>query len=150
MRCPDCNKFVSYDEPQCEVQDVDISETTLLATVAIALNCQDCGTTLKDAEVEDETEIKHTCKPEKDRPENWRESADFDEGEQFEVEEQGEPEPNDRLENRDRHGKAIKNPRYMKRFYGFSLESDVRCRKCGEVFQVPTSGEEQASAFNEC
>lgn len=151
MRCPDCNKFVSYDTPECEVQNVDIMSSTLTSLVSVRLNCQDCSTTLKEAEIGDEAEIQHTCKPEDERPEGWKKNADFTEGEeQFEVEDEGEPEPTDRLENKDRHGKAIKNPRYMKMFYGFELETDVRCRECGEVFQVATNGEEQASSFDEC
>ena len=54
------------------------------------------------------------------------------------------------METKDRHGKPIKSSRYMKSFYGFILESEIKCRKCGEVFDVTVEGEEQASAFNKC
>lgn len=153
MRCPDCNKFVSYDEPQCEVNSVELDETLVRASVTVQLNCQDCGGTLKDAEIEAEAEIRHECKPEAERDKDWKPEADYkpDDGEsQYEVESDGDAEGTNRMETKDRHGKPIKSSRYMKSFYGFTLESEIKCRKCGEVFGVTVEGEEQASAFNEC
>jgi len=38
----------------------------------------------------------------------------------------------------------------IKTYYGFEAEVDIRCRKCGDNFQVNVSGEEQASGFDEC
>jgi hypothetical protein len=40
----------------------------------------------------------------------------------------------------DRNGKPIKSARYMRQFYGFTLETEIKCRKCGEVFGVGTTG----------
>jgi hypothetical protein len=151
MRCPDCNKFVSYDEPQCEVQNVECDNDSVRASVTIQLNCQDCGGTLKDAEIEAETEIEHECKPKAEREKDWKSAPDYKDGdEQYQLESDGDPEGTNRMETKDRHGKPIKSARYMKSFYGFTLESEVLCRKCGETFSVTTEGEEQASAFNEC
>jgi hypothetical protein len=123
------------------MQSVDIYGTTARASVTVQLNCQDCGTTLKDAEIESETEIEHDC-------EGKEKIEDGDE--QFEVENEGDPEGSSRTQTKDRHGKQIKSHRYMRTFYGFTLESDIKCRKCDEVFQVKLEGEEQASGFNEC
>lgn len=153
MRCPDCNKFVPYDEPQCETGSVDVDGTMVRTQVTVQLNCAECGGTLKDAEIEAEVEIDHTCKPEAEREKDWTPDPDYVEAdgeEQFEVADEGSPEGNDRLEDKDRHGKTIKNYRYMKRFYGFTQEVDIKCRKCGETFSVRLSGEVQASSFNEC
>lgn len=151
MRCPDCNKFVSYDEPQCEVGGVEIDGETLRADVTVQLNCQDCGNTLKEAEIQAESEIKHECKPECERHPDWTPDPGFKKGDdQYEVEEDGDAEGTDRVETKDRHGKAIKSSRYMKSFYGFILESEIKCLKCGEPFHVTLEGEEQASSFNEC
>jgi hypothetical protein len=140
MRCPDCNKFVSYDEPQCDVQSVEVEDDLVRATVTVSLNCQDCGTTLKDAEIEGEAGIDHECKPESPKQE--------DAG--FSVESEGDPEGESRQQTTDRHGKPIKSARYMKTFYGFSIETQIVCSKCSESFSVTVTGEEQASGFNEC
>lgn len=152
MRCSQCNKFVSYDEPQCECgSDPEIDERAVRASVTVQLNCADCGTTLKDAEIEAESEFAHECKPEAERQPDWKPDPEYKDGEdQFELEDAGDPEGTSRLENKDRHGKPIKLMRYMKQFYGFTMEPEIKCRKCGETFSVTLEGEEQASGFNEC
>ena len=151
MRCPDCNKFVSYDEPQCEVNSVDVSGTDVHASVTVSLNCQDCGGTLKDAEIEADAEIVHVCKPKKERNKEWKPNPEYKDGDdQFEADDGGEAEGSSRIQDTDRNGKPIKSARYMKTFYGFTLEAEVRCLKCGEPFTVSLEGEEQASGFNEC
>jgi hypothetical protein len=150
MRCPDCNKFVAYDEPQCEVQTVEVCDDEVRANITVSLNCADCSQTLKDCELEASCTITHECKPKKDRPADQKPSEDYDADEdQYEVENEGEPEGCSRMETKDRNGKPIKSARYMKTFYGFTLQTDIRCRKCGEIFTVDLDGEEQASSFNE-
>lgn len=144
MRCPDCNKFVSYDEPEAELNDVSIDGESVTANVTVNLNCADCGTTLKSAELSDEVSFDHTC--ETDPVEDWDEDAGDD---QFEIEDDGDPEGTSRMQTTDRHGKPIKSHRYMKQFYGFELVSTACCKKCGESFDVQLSGEEQASSFDE-
>lgn len=145
MRCPDCNKFVSYDEPQADVQSVEIDGDSVRANVSVQLNCQECGSTLKDAEIEDERSIDHKC------AELATSDSDFKEGdEQYEIENDGDAEGTSRIQSTDRHGKPIKSARYMKSFYGFTLETEVKCLKCGETFSVLLEGDEQASSFNEC
>ena len=52
MRCPDCNKFVSYDEPEVEVNSINVNGEAVTASVRVALNCADCSTGLKEAEIE--------------------------------------------------------------------------------------------------
>jgi phage FluMu protein Com len=150
MRCPDCNKFVSYDEPECEVQSVETDGTEVRATVTVGLNCSECGNRLKEAEIEATADIEHECKPLSERDPSLAPSEPFVEGdEEFSVDCEGDAEPSDRLEDKDRHGKRIKNYRYMKHYYGFTLEQEVKCNKCGETFSVTIDGEEQASSFDE-
>jgi hypothetical protein len=48
MRCPDCNKFVSFDEPEIEGDDPDIVGTAVSGNVRIVLKCADCGGELMD------------------------------------------------------------------------------------------------------
>ena len=43
MRCESCNKFVSYDDPECEVESLDLSGDTIIASVTVTLNCAECG-----------------------------------------------------------------------------------------------------------
>src|SRR5438045_7117871 len=120
MRCPDCNKFVSYDEPQCEVASVSLDGESVSASVTVQLNCQDCGTTLKDAEIEAQAEFQHECTA--PRAKDWKANQ-----EQFEIENDGDAEGTSRTQNTDRHGKPIRLSRYMKTFYGFTLEPEIKC-----------------------
>lgn len=151
MRCNNCNKFVSYDEPQCEVNGVVVNGTNVEASVTVQLNCQECGDTLKDSEIQSDCDFDHKCLPESKRDKKWTPDDDFKEGDpQFEVDSEGDAEGSSRTQTHDRHGKLIKSSRYAKSYYGFTLDSDIKCRKCGEVFSVSLEGEEQASAFNEC
>lgn len=157
MRCPSCNKFVSYDEPQCEVNSVELGDDHIHVSVTVQLNCADCGDTLKDAEIESEAQVEHTCKPEAERKPEWQPDPDYkpaegsaNDEEQFEIESDRDPEGTSRLQTKDRNGKDIKSRRYMKSFYGFTIEPELKCRKCGESFSVTLAGEEQASGFNEC
>jgi hypothetical protein len=146
MRCPNCNKFVSYDEPEAELNSVivDSDGTTVTANATVNLNCADCGTVLKSADIEVEESFDHKC--EGDAVEGWDDDAGDD---QFQIDDDGQPEGASRIETKDRHGKPIKSSRYMRQFYGFELLSTVCCNKCGESFDVHLSGEEQASSFDE-
>jgi hypothetical protein len=94
--------------------------------------------------IESEVEFDHKC--------TQPASPDFKEGENdhFEIENDGDPEGTSRTQDKDRNGKQIKSSRYMRTFYGFTLEPEIKCCKCGEVFSVTLEGEEQASGFNEC
>lgn len=132
MRCPNCNKFVSYDEPEAQVDSVELNGGTLSANVRLVLNCSECGGELKDAELEAHKEIEHEC-----------DACDL------EIADEGTPDTFSRLQDKDRRGKTIKSSRYMKTFYGFSLECSINCTKCGESIEAQLDGEEQASGFNE-
>jgi hypothetical protein len=73
MRCPDCNKFVSYDdttEPEHNLEINDNGDGSMQVTgdVKIVLTCAECGTELKEYTFEvDETvgfdfdKTGHTC-----------------------------------------------------------------------------------------
>lgn len=144
MRCPDCNKFVSYEEPEAELNSVDLNDSSLHASVRVILKCAECSQELKDAEIETDTDIEHDCKK-KLAVEHKEKSGDP----LFEIESDGEPQGTDRTQTTDRHGRQIRNSRYMRRYYGFTLETEVKCLCCEEKFIVTLEGEEQASGFNE-
>lgn len=66
MRCPDCNKFVSYDESaEPEVNDLQISEGNVTGQVRVLLTCAECGTELKEANFDIDVSVElpehHTC-----------------------------------------------------------------------------------------
>jgi hypothetical protein len=54
MRCPDCNKFVSNNEADPEVQDDSpaLEDGGVSVEVRIVNECADCGTELTEANFE--------------------------------------------------------------------------------------------------
>ena len=138
MRCPNCNKFVPYDEPQVEVSSSDVQGETVTGSVRIVLCCADCNEELKDAELDFEMTIEHECP-----------KAKKDDEPEFELEGDVDATATDRYQDKDRHGKPIKSMRYQKHFYGAELTATVKCTKCEEIISVETTVEEQARGFNE-
>lgn len=139
MRCPNCNKFVPYDEPVVEINSTDIHESIATVEVRVVLKCADCGEELKDSDMTAEKEIEHDC-----------ENAKKGEKPTFEwKDEPADGEGTERTQTTDRHGKPIKLSRYMKRFYGFTSSGSVECQKCKEIIELDFESEEQASGFNE-
>lgn len=134
-RCNDCNKFVSYGEPEIEVMDEHAEENALTANVRIALTCAECSGELKEADLDLSVEFEHECEEPK-------------EGEQYEVE-AWEAISSERRQTTDAKGKLIKNYRYQKSFYGADITFTVRCLWCDEVIIFDGAVEEQASGFME-
>jgi hypothetical protein len=157
MRCPDCNKFVSYDEPEVEVNSVDLEQTKdgvqATADLRVVLKCADCGTELKALDFNEDASADHTCpaaaeaKQKAEHPDEWK--AGQEDGDKFDLEGDGNGDGTSRLETQDRHGKPIKSRRYMTTYYGFTLEPDIRCRCCGEQVSLTIEGEASASSFEE-
>lgn len=150
MRCPDCNKMVSYGDPTVEVNDETISfqkeegknefsgEVTF--NVRLMLPCADCSTELKETTFEFELPFEHTCK-------EGTVIEEADEGEDFSV--SVEAEPTDRFQNKDpKTGKAIPS-RFQKHFFGADVRGDITCPHCKEEFEVVGNDECQASSMDE-
>jgi hypothetical protein len=138
MRCPDCSKFVSYDDPPTvEVNDTNIDGKTLTVELRVTLLCADCSTELKGADLTAESEIEHKC--------------DEGEGKEPDFEVDGDPsaEGTSRQQTKDKHGKPIKSARYMRTYYGADITASVTCSHCEETIEVTMIAEEQASAFGE-
>ena len=131
MRCGNCNRFVSFDEPEVEIAGEVAAKGILTADVRIVLKCVDCGTELKEASLFMEEEYCLPC--------SCEHTVD-------EVEIVAEP--SERYETKDKKGKPIKNTRYQKHFYGADIIAEVKCT-CGETVNVIHSLEEQASSFDE-
>ena len=135
MRCPDCNKFVGFEQAEPELE-VALDGKTISGSVRLVLLCAECSQELMDAELDVDIDVDHSCEKGKDK--------------EPDLELDGESADNtDRYEDKDRHGRPIKSMRYQKHFYGADLTFDVTCNHCGETFTVEDSVEEQASGFNE-
>ena len=57
-RCPDCNKFVAYDDSQDPEHNVDVDpEGRISGDVRIFLACEQCGTELKEGSFDVEKDL---------------------------------------------------------------------------------------------
>jgi DNA-directed RNA polymerase subunit N (RpoN/RPB10) len=147
-RCNQCNKFVSYDEPQVEEQNCDVNDMTVEGEVSVTLCCADCGTEMSQAYLEFSEDFEHECEGEP--TEEWLKDHEADDDPEFSLESSDNWSPTDRYEDKDRHGKPIKNMRYQKHYYGAEGTATVKCLKCGKEFEVNIQVEEQASGFEDC
>jgi hypothetical protein len=139
IRCPDCNKFVSFDQQEPEIE-AEIDDTQVTGSVRLVLACAECGGELKEANIDFQEDIDHECeaKPKEDE-------------EQFTLEnESGESSDRYQATMVNKKGKVIPiKPRYQKHFYGADLSFEVKCNCCGKTITVTSSVEEQASGFDE-
>lgn len=134
-RCNDCNKFVSYGDPEIEISSEQVDEDLLTAEIRIALTCAECSAEIKEAVLDFEQDIDHEC-----------EEKEIDEP-RYEVL-SSSAEGNSRMETTGKNGKPIK-ARYARTYYGADLTFDVQCAWCDETFTVGGDVEEQASGFEE-
>lgn len=143
-RCPSCNRFVPYGEGVIEVESEEVVDETVTVELRVALPCEECEEELREAfmTIELDMDLAHSCctKP--------KEELD-DETEHYEIEELDEPTFVERLDDRTKTGKKIKNTRYMKKYYGAEITAHMKCNKCGESFEATGQAEEQASAYEE-
>lgn len=131
MRCPDCNKFVSNEqgEPELDlsVTQGDDGEAELSGSVRLTLNCADCGSELAEAnpDIEETVQMEHNegC-----------------EGGDLSVEDES-------AEAVDRYD-AAKNPRYSRHYYGAEITCTIKC-SCGAEVEHTFTVEEQASGFEQ-
>lgn len=136
MRCPDCNKFVSFDsDVEPEVNDLEVNEDGFVScNVRIVNACGDCGTELKEASFDMESEIEigehkgeeHELTVENTGAERTSRSGFF------------------------QKGKFVSGfGRYAKTFYGAAVDFTVTC-SCGKLDVSGQMTEEvQASGMDE-
>jgi hypothetical protein len=147
-RCPDCNKFVSYDDGDVDVQSEDVESDEVRVEVRIVKTCAECGTELKEATLELHGPFEHDC----EAPTHDGEPVDADEMEEAEALVAfiswllGHEDPNDDAEHAretwlDGHELTVESNlendswckgkgRYTQTFYGVSGEIEVSCT-CG-------------------
>lgn len=143
MRCPDCERFVSYGgDYEPEIESEDISDGELTGSVRVVLDCAECSTELKELSMEYEAQIEHKCP-------DAEEAGDPADGEdKFEIHSTSTS-FTERRQTKDRHGKPITNPRYRRTYYGAEITTTINCTRCEEEFDVETTVEEMASSFEE-
>lgn len=142
MRCPDCNKFVSYDDSTEPEIDVDIDDKgNVTGNVRIVLTCQECGMELKEATFDIDMDFS---------------DAFDDPADEWDVEATGELEcrVQTSMEKRLKSGKVKVvrfKPRYYKTFYGARLGVTVTNGEGGGKREVEREwyDEVQASGMDE-
>jgi hypothetical protein len=173
MRCPDCNKFVPFDEPEIEnnedyeVEQEDVGSSVVVRfTARMALPCGECSTELKeytfDCEAvanppddlatrdkdDDEAKAFRECQS---TPDEDVDDPEHDDAHEWDVTD-SDLEATEESKTKDRHGKSIRNPRYMATLRGIAGTLSLRCLKCSaEVMADMSDGNAvEASAFDEC
>ena len=150
--CQSCNKFASYDEshePEMDsMEEPDIDSEQILGNVRVCLASECCGDEMKEYNFEVEYDI---------GPEiaTFRKDNKLSDKAEIEGELSLESQMTARQETKDRNGKVIKNYRYMKTFYGFSVNGTMKlsAKKGTKSFEteveVAFDDEVQASCFEE-
>ncbi len=155
MRCPQCNKFVSYDtdvEPEEESQDVE--GTTFTGSYRRVLQCGDCGEDLKELTIEVEHDFSgdvvetEASKEEADKvDEKSADKASKPHEHEFEIESCAVSATTGSV-TKDRHGRPITRARYMATLYGVECAVEVKC-ECGATAEFTAEASERASSFDE-
>ena len=141
MRCPDCNKFVSFEEQDTEISSLELHEDgSISGEVRLANNCQDCGTELKEGycEIEDSLAnikevFEHKCDEELLTPEKKAMGPGWS------------MEESDSYRDQRYEGKG----RGTRTFYIGIVNVELTCDRCDEIVQHELQCELQASAMEE-
>lgn len=138
MRCPSCNKFVSFDaesDPEIDGEDVD-KEGNVTASVRIVNNCADCGEELKEATFDLEVDLTEACK------EHVNAEGETKHVLTVEIEASGRTERTD--------GKEGTPSRYRRHYYGAEASIKVSC-ECDADFEAKADWKDeiQGSSMDE-
>jgi hypothetical protein len=160
VRCPDCQKFVSFDTDK-EPEDLDLNVTddgTVSGSVRIVNGCGECGQDLTEATLDVEIDLSGEIEEHREEAKTTHEATqalkeDADERESFDESEHdvlsissSEAVRSDRRQTKDRTGRIIKSARYQRQYYGAEVTVTVEC-KCGETFERTEVFESQASGM---
>ena len=147
MRCPDCNKFVSFDaETEPEI-DASVDDSgTITGSVRIVNCCQECGQELKDATLEIEASVEDEI--EKHRREHGMTDDEKLPVGHVKLDLSTDGSRTERTQTHDRHGRSIKRARYAKHYYGAEATFTVEC-ECGATFETTWSDDTPGSAMDE-
>jgi hypothetical protein len=138
-RCESCQRFVSLEqgEPEVEGLEVDAAGEVVTGSVRLSLICADCGQELKEAQVDLSIAIEGLAEHASACAESGQAEVEVD-----------DISPEDRLMDRDRKGRKITRARFMKHLWGARVVVTVTCG-CGETWEAEGLVEESASGFDE-
>ena len=126
MKCPDCNKFASYDEPEVEVNNSDIADGNVTVEGTMTLRSACCNSDLKQWDFTMEGEVEH----------------DTSKGEhEMEVE-------CDDATGGDYYDSPGRPMRYRRHIYTVEATAMVEC-SCGFTTDITLKDENHASSFDE-
>ena len=135
MRCSDCNKFVSFDEQDPEIEDISVDdEGSVQANVRIVNACDQCGAELKEATLDMETD---------DPCDAYRLHLEDVKGEAKDHKLEVEETSSSRTQRSEGKGRGTKT------FYGATIDYKVTCG-CGKFEHEGTMEDDtQASSMDE-
>jgi hypothetical protein len=145
--CPTCHKFPAL-EAEAEVQSgPDVAEDgTATASVRVVKKCGGCSEEIKDYTFELESgeligdDLDAGPCVEDEGPGHIWESADGA---------TPEAEVTERMQTKDRHGRAIKRARYMRSYTGVTMDVAVVCTVCKAEASVRLEDEDSNGSFDE-
>jgi len=129
MRCPDCEKFVSYageEEPEQEL--IELNDGEIQAEVRIHKDCAECGSELKEATLNMQAELSAAFQ-----------AAHQGAGHDLQIDETPQWIATERTEGKGRG---------LKTFYGASAAVTVKC-SCGASEEVAVEDDIPASTMDE-
>jgi len=150
MRCPDCNKFVAQEPGDVDLE-VTVQATSVDIAAHIVVNCAECGTELKTADLSGSVEVDEDIA--QYLPVDQDDKPDFTKVDDLDLTiEDDSAEMIDEFQTTDRRGKRISNPRYQKHLYGATVTFTVVGKdQEGNEFRIEKSWEDkiEASAMDE-
>jgi len=147
MRCPDCNKFASYDDStEPELDELNVNQDgDVTSRVRVVLTHDECGTELKEYTFDLEVDAQVFTNTAGD---TFDLESHQGEGHGIEVESDGDIELTSRTETVNaRTGRPV-NPRYARTFYGYRVGISLNCA-CGSSWHAEAEDEIAASQMDE-
>lgn len=126
MKCPDCNKFASYDEPEVEINSADMDGNNVTVEGTMMLRSACCNSDLKSWDFTLEAEVEH----------------DTDKGEHELSVECDDATGSDYYDN---PGRPM---RYRRHIYTVEATANIKC-SCGFTTDITLKDENHASGFDE-
>lgn len=162
-RCPDCQKFVGLEQADPEVDSVEITSAGEInpetgeqaievgGDVRLVLNCAECSSEMKEANLTLEGEVTFTHSKVDKRPEGASMSEPPEDTESVmcdATEEDFEVEV-DSSEPTDAYRPEGRPARYQTHYYGVEVTVRVKCNKCAAEDTFDIDVEESAGSFEE-
>lgn len=150
MRCPDCSKFVAYDTESEPEANLEVSSEGMLSgDVRRVLPCGECGTELKSTTFDLDKDLGDVLTINDNDDDRKAFCPDGSEHSWAWSETEPSVSPTERLNDKDKNGKQIKQARFMTKYYGIEISGEVQCSKCGVKAAYSLEEEASAGSFDE-